>query len=414
MWAKEEYEVPESQFNDRIERVRAFAEEHNLGAVAIYSAPRLHQWTQTGHVGYLTNWSNLDRVTDTVAVVPRKGELVLLVPGIPYMLQQIEEVSWIRDVRMVSSPDPRAIAGAYDESVSGKTAEGGPNTFGGEICAILEAASCADQPIAISGLEGMSALIHRDITTALKGRIIDVPDIVADLRAIKSPEEVAIMRQVAHISDRCYETMMDVLDDGILGYELAAEMDRTAKRLGADMVYHTMHSAQGGDLEAGKLSVKSHDLPLRRGDYINLNSYIVHKGYWIQGDRAGTIGDTLESTAGPALRTNLEIQDEILSHIKPGLAIGEMVDLAIRRADEHGYDIQGGRIGHGQGLDYSEKPFLMADSTEPLTPGMVFVLHVVVSPRGSDILLNPIADLCHVTEDGVEVLNKFHRGIFHA
>ena len=91
-----------------------------------------------------------------------------------------------------------------------------------------------------------------------------------------------------------------------------------------------------------------------------------------------------------------------------------MVRTGDEAAARFGYRIQGGRIGHGQGLDYSEKPFLLAGSTETLKPGHVFVLHVCLELPGTNILLNPIADLCHVTEDGVEVLNKFPRGLFHA
>ena len=59
-------------------------------------------------------------------------------------------------------------------------------------------------------------------------------------------------------------------------------------------------------------------------------------------------------------------------------------------------------------------PFLIAGSEEPLRPGNVFVLHVCLEMPGTSILINPIADLCHVTADGVEVLNRFPRELFHA
>ena len=55
MWKKEEHQIPRSQFERRIERVREFAKDRDLAAVVVYSAPKIHQWNQTGHVGYLTN-----------------------------------------------------------------------------------------------------------------------------------------------------------------------------------------------------------------------------------------------------------------------------------------------------------------------------------------------------------------------
>ncbi len=263
MWDKTEYEVPESQFRQRIARAYELASEHYLSAVVVYSAPRIHQWTQTGHVGYLTNWSNLDRITDSMVVVSRDAEPVLLVAGVEYMLDQIREVSWVSDVRLVSSPDPRAVSAAFDPSVGGQEAARGARTFGSEISQILKTKRCADSSIGIAGLDAMPAAIHRDLASCLDGRIADVPDIVSRLRAIKTPQELAILRQVAAISDRCYETMMEVLTDGMWGYELSAEMDRAAKREGADLVYNTVHSAPGGDLSRGKLSIKAHDCRLR-------------------------------------------------------------------------------------------------------------------------------------------------------
>lgn len=413
MWSKKEHEIPESQFRQRIVRVREFAVQHDLSCVVVYSAPKIHQWSQTGHVGYLSNWSNLDRVTDTMVVIPREGEPVLLVAGVEYMFEQISEVSWMNDVRLVSSPDPRAISSTYDSRIGGEKATHGVRSFGGEISHILKSNRCASRPIGIAGIEAMPVTIYQDITASVNSGIVKVTDIVAELRQIKTPEEISILKKVAAISDASYQTMLEVLTEGMWGYELTAEMDRTAKRSGADLVYHCMHTAPGGDLSAGKLSIKAHDCQIHRGDYVNVNAYVVYKGYWIQSDRAGTIGQNLGSTAAEAVEANFRVQDEVLAAIQLGLSIGHLIHIADQAAGRFGYRIQGGRIGHGQGLDYAERPFLIAGSEEVLTPGHVFVLHVCLEIPGTNVLINPIADLCHVTEDGVEVLNRFPRNLFH-
>ncbi len=413
MWNKEEHEIPRSEFDQRIENVRKFARDRNLSAVVVYSAPKIHQWNQTGHVGYLTNWSNLDRITDAMVLVPSRGDAALLVAGVEYMLDQIEEVSWIGEVRLVSSPDPRAISRAFDPGVGGEAASRGARSFGVEISHLLKTNGVAGRPIAISGIEAMPVTVYRDLESNLEGGIVDAPDIVAELRQFKTPEEVRLLKKSAAISDLSYQRMVEVLRREMWGYELTAEMDAAAKRHGADFVYHCMHTAPGTDLKAGKLSVKSHDCRLNRGDYINVNAYVVYKGYWIQSDRAGTIGPTLGKAAAEMVEANLQVQDEVLKVIRPGLPIGELIEVGNRAAERFGYEIQGGRIGHGQGLDYSERPFLLAGSREALRPGHVFVLHVCLGEPGGTLLINPIADLCCVTSDGVEVLNKFPRTLFH-
>ena len=414
MWAKEHSQIPRAGFAERIDQVAAFARERDLAGVIVHSAPRIHQWSQTGHVGYLTNWSNLDRITDAMVVVTRDRQASLLVPGVDYMRQQIAEVSWIEDVRMVSSPDPRAIAAVFDVSGGGTSQPDPLRSFGAEVYRILDEAGAAGQPVAVAGSEAMPVTVFRDLQDALPAGLHDGPDVVAQLRAVKSSEEVELMRQVATLSDACYQRMLEVLEDGMMGYQLSAEMDHAARRSGADLAYNCVHSAPGGDLARGKLSIKPHDVELRAGDYISVNAYVVHQGYWIQADRTGTIGPELSGTAAEMFAANLEAQDEALTAVEPGLPIGELVHLADAAAARRGYRIQGGRIGHGQGLDYSEMPFLIAGSEEPLRPGNVFVLHVCLEMPGTSILINPIADLCHVTADGVEVLNRFPRELFHA
>ena len=55
MWNKHEHEIPRAQFEQRIEQVRAFVVEQDLSAVLVHSVPKIRQWSQTGHVEYLTN-----------------------------------------------------------------------------------------------------------------------------------------------------------------------------------------------------------------------------------------------------------------------------------------------------------------------------------------------------------------------
>ena len=269
----------------------------------VYSQPSVHQWSQTGHVGYLTNWASLDRVTDTMVLVPRDGEATFSLPALDFMLDQIEPVSWMEDIRMVASPDPRAIAAAFTTEATRGEAAPAVNTFGQEAYEILKATGSAGRPIAISGMEAMSIALYRDIETSIPDGIADTIDIVAEpalhqnSRRNKSPQEGWLQSPTGPT-----RPWSDVLEDGMLGYELMAELDRSARAGGGDMVYHCIHWAPNGELERGHLSIKPMDQPLRAGDYINVNAYVVYKGYWIQSDRWGTIGPKFEGSAAGDLR----------------------------------------------------------------------------------------------------------------
>ena len=414
MWDKHEYEVPKSEFDNRLEKVREFAKVNNLSAVVAYSAPTIHHWAQSGHVGYLTNWSNLDRLVDTMVVIPRLGNPVFLLAGVEYMLDQIDHVSWMKDVRLVSSPDPRAVSSSYDETVNGAKGSAGSQTFGKATDDITRANGCHGQPIGIAGKDQMTLALYTDLASSVKAGVADTPDIVAELRSIKSRPEASLQRQVAAVADQCYETMLETLSDGMWGYELSAEMDRAGKRVGADFIYNTLHTAPKGDLRAGVLSIKSHDHRLHQGDYVNANAYIINKGYWIQSARSGTIGQSFPDSKASLIQENLDIQLEVLEAIQPGLPIGELLRIAQAGAERVGCTVQGGRIGHGQGLDYSEMPFLRSGSTETLKPGHTFVLHVCLEIPGTNKLIRPIGNLCLVTDTGVEILDKFSSTLFRS
>src|SRR3972149_7595240 len=78
--------IPESEFRARVEKVREFVRGNSLAALVAYSGPWTHMWYQAGHVGWLTNWANGDRIIDSMAVVPAEGEPVLLFFGLPFLL----------------------------------------------------------------------------------------------------------------------------------------------------------------------------------------------------------------------------------------------------------------------------------------------------------------------------------------
>jgi Xaa-Pro aminopeptidase len=73
-------------------------------------------------------------------------------------------------------------------------------------------------------------------------------------------------------------------------------------------------------------------------------------------------------------------------------------------------------MAHGQGLTYSEVPRFAFHQKRPdydikLQPGMVIVVHP--SFLIADNAVGAVqADLCLVTETGVEVLTKSERGLF--
>ena len=395
--------IPESEFLDRVTKIREFVVAEGLGVLVVFSASRSHIWYQTGHVGYISDWSNRDRIADTMVVIPAEGEPVFLIAGLPVMAEQVREASWINDVRVVAAPDPRAPA---LPSVT--------KSFGGEIRNILGECGSKSAKVGLVGFESMPVPIYRNIEAELPDASVElVDDIVGELRARKSPAEISLIKEAVRLSDLGYQTMMETARPGMRGYEVVAEMERAMRAQGADYVNFWLAAGPAEGWSIRMASLKPNRRKLEKGDQVTCCSYAVYEGYWAHAMRTGTVG-------GPSPQQDrifppcLEVHEAGLEAMKPGVPIAEVVATVRRTAEERGMKLHSPRIGHGMGLDYGERPFVNEGNAEVLQPGMVAVLHTQLTVPGAGEFYVPLGDLCHVTDDGMEILTRFPREAFRA
>ncbi|MAE60296.1 MAG: hypothetical protein CMJ49_02950 [Planctomycetaceae bacterium] len=393
--------IAPEEFDQRHERVRAFLRERDLGALIAYSPPAEHKWTQTGHVAYLSGWANHDRIVESVVVVPAKGDAALFLTGMPYMLEQIANVSPLTDVRLVGAIDPNAIA----------THGGRRSDFVSETKAIM---SNADARVGVVGLNAMPVPFFDMLSGGFGDQLVRADDIVAETRAVKSDAEVRLMREAARLSDLGFETMLKTARPGMRGVEILAEMERVVRREGADHAKYWMASGPAPDWADTQLDIKAHERVLEYRDLMASCSYVVYKGYWCHGQRTGTLGQTCDELTD--IYTGVrEAQDAGLAMIKPGVRIGEVGATIRDIGATHCFEMPGARYGHGIGMDYSEQPVPLNDTNEAtFKAGMTIVLHSVFTLPGSGKMFVPLGDVCHVTPDGPEFLMGFSRDLFVA
>jgi len=398
--------VSQDELEARYEKVRAFLEAQGLAALIVYSPAAEHKWGQTGHVSYLTGWANADRIVDSVVVVPLEGPPALLFAGLPFMLEGIEDVSPVDDARLVRAVDPNAVA-------MDRGGDGGPQSFAGETLAILREREVFRKGIGVVGIENMPVPFYEALSQEIGEDLRRVDDIVAELRSVKSPTELELMRHSAHLGDLGFEAMMEVARPGMRGIEIVAEMERAARREGADHVKYWMASGPPTRWEDTRLDIKPHERVLEEGDLMAVCSYIVYRGYWSHGQRTGTLGrpsEYLEQT----YKIAVDAQDAGIAAMRPGVPAGTIARAVREKVEESGWQLQGGRVGHGTGLDYSERPIPAESNESPLQVGNTIILHSAFSLPGSGKMFVPLGDQLHLTDDGPEFLMKFPRTLFLA
>jgi len=394
------------EFQGRWTRVQAYLKDEGLAALFAYSQPPEHKWSQIGHVGYLSGFDNYDRLVETAVVIPATGHPVVLLAGMPFMLEQMLGPNRIDDIRLAKAVDPNAVA-----PTGGK--DSGPPSFAAATLAVLEENRIDSGGIGIVGVNNMPVPLFEALQQELGDRLIRIPDIIAEHRSVKSENELQLMRRAAELSDLGFKTMLEVAKPGMSGIEILAEMERAVRREGADHAMYWMASGPPPDWANAHLDMKPHLRVLEEGDLMASCSYVLYKGYWCHGQRTGYMRKEVPELEKLCAMAR-EAQDEGLEVIKPGVPVGRIGQAISQAGDKRGLPIQGGRVGHGMGMDYAEMPRLSQDNDQPLEAGMTFVVHATFELPGSGAMFVPLGDLCHVTSDGVEFLMKFQRTPFVA
>src|SRR6185437_12023717 len=94
--------LPRSEYEGRLERVRAAMAQAGASALAIHGHPGSY-----GELAFLTGFT--PKLGATLALVPREGPLRILAPGTPKMMDIAKRLTWVEDVRPLGNA-PKTVA----------------------------------------------------------------------------------------------------------------------------------------------------------------------------------------------------------------------------------------------------------------------------------------------------------------
>jgi Xaa-Pro aminopeptidase len=242
---------------------------------------------------------------------------------------------------------------------------------------------------------------------------VDTTDLVAELRVVKTPLEIAYQRQAAAIVDVAMEATLAALRPGISEVEVAG---LAAAALGAA---GSEYAAIPPMVSSGPRSAMVHGMASRRvigqGDVVCIElGAAVHRYHAIV-MRTAVIGAAPKRVADvyDCTRRGLEAA---IDAAKPGAAADEPddacnavlaeMDLVRRRCHRIGYS-----IGVAYPPGWLEPMMLVAGDEHVLTPGMSFSLepNLTLHDEGFGIKAGETV-LC--TEDGAERLSAVDLGLF--
>ena len=262
------------------------------------------------------------------------------------------------------------------------------------------------------GLVAPASMYHSfgaRLTAGLGSEVIDATEFVDAIKAVKSAEERACIRQVAAMQDQVMARVREFIRPGLKDFEVAAYAQYMGQQLGSEQGIFLCSSAPQG--QAASFRPRSmQGRTLGKGDVFSL---LVENngagGYYTELSRMFVLGSASQELKD-AHASVLEAQRYALSLLKPGApaaGIFEQHNCYLRQQqmpEERRLSI------HGMGYDMVERPLIRSDEDMSIAAHMAIVCHPGIL---NDRMFVHNTEIYLISEDGSpECLHNTPKQIF--
>jgi Xaa-Pro dipeptidase len=385
----------------RKKRAQQLMEREGIDAIIVtgdFSAS-MNYYYLSGHSprDYQSNFSR-----PHLMVLKQDGQAALLVYNVNK--DNALESSWITDVRAYGPPFK--FQSLKDLLVSMKLENA---TVGMELG--------ADQRLWFPVLEFLA--LKESMTGA---RFVDASSVLWQLRMIKSPAEVDLIRQAGLINFRALRRTFAEIREGCTEKDVTRLVCKYLVEEGAWRPPHTQIQV----VSAARARKKGHrarmqgpsDDALRKGDILFVDSGAIFDSYWGEFNRIAVVGEPTKRQDECHRKIRTVVRRSIEEAFKPGNSyrhviehmVGIYKDLGLGE-DQYGKYIAAPffHLAHGVGLNGSEPPFVRMDDDSVLEPGMVVNVEAYLLDEG--VTYGSEEDI-HITSAGAEVLTPWDEGLF--
>lgn len=375
-------------FEQRMQRFQARLAEAGIDVALITDDDNVYYLT--GYYDYL----HMEFGRPTILVVPKDGDTLLITPTIDLVMAQA--------AARVGRIAP------WNDGAGHEWREELSKALGGTAKIAIEPQHMP--PMVRSYLD--------DLVEA--GRLDNVTPILAQMRMIKTPQELQLARHAGQVAGAMMQAGRDAIGDGVPEYEVALATSGAGTRKAAELLAAHYDDADMSPnthflqiMASGRNITKTHHRAstriMRHGEPVFLcfcgmtNFHRFKLGF----DRTFWIGEIAEKSQAAVYEVALASQQAALAALRPGVT-AESVHAAYAEVIQGaGYEYPF-RCGRATGFSFLEAPQLVTGDTTILQPGMVLAVDGSVSVK---TFRAQVGDSFIITEDGFEPITDHPKAL---
>jgi Xaa-Pro aminopeptidase len=205
----------------------------------------------------------------------------------------------------------------------------------------------------------------------------DATDLIDDLKAIKSPEEIQLIRDTAAIQDEVMVQLLDYVKPGMKEYEVAAYMQYlTTLRGGSQGLYIVMATPPGQPAFVKPKYMQSRTIGKDDvvGIMVECNG---PAGFYTHLFRFAVMGKAPQEVID-AHAMVLAAEQNVLDRMKPGTPCAEIFAAHNDFMRAHNLPEEKRILSHGQGYEMVERPLIRQDECMHIRENMNIGLHAAM------------------------------------
>jgi Xaa-Pro aminopeptidase len=227
-------------------------------------------------------------------------------------------------------------------------------------------------------------------------KFVDMTDHVDQIKAVKSPEEIELIKECAAIQDLAIEHVKKELRPGRRTFEIHAEAQYSVMMHGSERQLILVNSGPQGTPVPFTFR-RFQNRVLQEGDQVSLLIEVNGPGgFYAEIARIFSLGEPTQELQD-AYAISVEAQAHSLNLMKPGADPKEIWEANNEFLAKKGYQQERRLYAHGQGYDLVERPVILRDETMELKVGNNMTVHPAAF---NDRVWATVCDNYVITKDG--------------